>query len=651
MPNVAMRPDSGLEQRMHAVALDETLQVDADATIVAPAEPSATEDSRDAEKTASSWSSEPSRLPRISLGAIGSERVTQVSASSPPDIRFLKILGEGGMGRVHLANQSSLRREVAVKTLKEGANRHAHDALLSEARVTGFLAHPGIIPVHSLGLDEDNNPVLVMKRIEGVPWKELIDDGNHPGWSYWDTRTGTRLEVHLQIMMKICDAIHFAHDQKIVHRDIKPENVMLGHFGEVYLVDWGLALPMEGEQSQYLVGTPAYMAPEMALGGKIDARTDVYLLGATLHEVLTGQYLHTGGTLGEILKHAVTSEPYDYGDKVPTELSALCRLATHKDSGERPASAADFRQALADYLSHRQSVEVSSAALVRLELAEATRADATLGPKERAYDLGSHCAEARFGFQEALRTWPENEAASHGLESCLELLVETHLLRRDPVGAQAQLRVMKAPSEALLKNVSDLESELANEERDRERLQNMDKELDESLGFGERFGAFALFAVSTSGIAIWLLLVGAEHTLSNRDSVVIVAGIFVVASGILIRGRRKLLANTFNRRLVAFAMTCIFGMAINRLLGWQLHVPIRQVLIGDSLLLSACAFISGYTISAWIKWMTPVLVAGAVLMAFVPSSHPPMIFSVSLVLTVAVGGLAWWLEAHRKRTE
>lgn len=662
MLGVAQPSDNGLVQRMRAAALDATMQVEAGETIGVRPPPSAATGEGDksragksgadnAEKTASADDTGHHSLPRISLGAIGSQAAPSAGSAASPDLRVLRILGEGGMGRVHLATQNSLRREVAVKTLKDGANRHAHAALLSEARVTGFLAHPGIIPVHSLGLDENDKPVLVMKRIEGVPWKELLDNPQSADWAHWESRSGDRLEVHLQILMKICDALHFAHSQRIIHRDIKPENVMLGLFGEVYLVDWGLALSLENEVANELVGTPAYMAPEMATGAAVDHRTDVYLLGASLHEVLTGNYLHTGTSLHQLLAHAASSAPFAYESTVPTELAELCAQATARDPSQRPQSAEEFRLALADYLSHRSSIAVSNAALERLAAAEATRADASMGPQERAHYLGSHCAEARFGFQEALRAWSGNEAARRGLQQSFALSVEAHLLRRDPIGALAQLQSMEEPPAALREKIDLLTSELDRELKERERLQHLDRELDQTTGFAARVGAFVLITVATAGMSIGLLVTGKGETLTNADTLIIVCLMLGVAGVVLTLKRRKLFANTFNKRLVAFAMISIVGMLINRLLGYQLETPVRQVLLGDMLLVAACTAMGGFTIIGWIKWMTPVLLAGAVVMALMPTWSAPTIFSTFDCLALLVGGLAWLVQARRKSAD
>src|SRR5262249_2783401 len=155
--------------------------------------------------------------------------------------------------------------------------------LLTEAVITGSLEHPSIVPVHALGCDDAGRPVLVMKRIEGVCWRGMARDEHPPGWAAIDAAGGGRRTAHVANLMAVCNAMHFAHRRGVVHRDLKPGNVMIGSYGEVYVVDWGIAARIEaGPSPVALVGTPAYMAPEMVWGEahRVDARTDVYLLGA-----------------------------------------------------------------------------------------------------------------------------------------------------------------------------------------------------------------------------------------------------------------------------------------------------------------------------------------------------------------------------------
>jgi serine/threonine-protein kinase len=217
-------------------------------------------------------------------------------------------VGQGGMGAVWVAFQRSLEREVAVKVPRIGGDPLTTNALLKEARVAGNLEHPHIVPIHVLGVDSDGCPVLVMKRIEGQTLATLIEQEDHPAWPTLVERHGDRDGALLEVLMRVADALQFAHTKGIVHRDVKPENVMVGLFGEVYLLDWGIAHRI-GQPTTEIVGTPGFLAPEMldpALG-PVDARTDVYLLGATLHAALTNTQRHVGSTLAEVFDAALHS--------------------------------------------------------------------------------------------------------------------------------------------------------------------------------------------------------------------------------------------------------------------------------------------------------------------------------------------------------
>ena len=183
---------------------------------------------------------------------------------SGPDLRLKEELGRGGMGVVNLAWQASLERDVAIKQVR----RDASVGLLREARIMGALEHPNIIPVHALGLDRDGRPVMVMKRVSGVVLHELLADPTH---GHWDKiLAADPLSRKVRVLMEVCQALHFAHARGVLHRDVKPDNVMVCNFGEVYLLDWGVAAHL-GEGGQLttgaVVGTPAYMAPEMARAG------------------------------------------------------------------------------------------------------------------------------------------------------------------------------------------------------------------------------------------------------------------------------------------------------------------------------------------------------------------------------------------------
>jgi serine/threonine-protein kinase len=245
------------------------------------------------------------------------------------------------------------------RLVPEASGEEAIRALVQEARVTGSLEHPNIAPVHALGADAHGRPVMVMRRIHGTPWSALLRDKQAPDWA----PAGDALAGHLEILLQVCNAVWFAHSRGIIHGDLKPDNVMLGAYGEVYVVDWGAALSTREDDPRGLpwagavrtvTGTPAYMAPEMiGLGAAISVRTDVFLLGAVLHEMVTGAPPHAGASMYDAMKTAFVARPLAYAPSVPAELAAICQRAMASDPADRFPDAHALRGAVAAYLDVR----------------------------------------------------------------------------------------------------------------------------------------------------------------------------------------------------------------------------------------------------------------------------------------------------------
>ncbi len=281
------------------------------------------------------------------------------------DYHLLQVIGKGGMGVVYSAKQSSIDRVVAVKMLKQGdeENLSRRRLFLQEAVVTADLDHPGIVPVHELGHNEEGTLFYSMKKVAGQTWRDVI--GKKPD------------EENVELLMRVADAVAFAHSRGIVHRDIKPENVMLGRFGEVWLMDWGLAQPTPeyGKTAlttkQQMGGTPAYMAPEMAYGkDRIGPLSDIYLLGATLYQIVAGFPPHRGKTVMKCLLAAARNEI------VPTDQTgglvdvAIKAMATSPE--DRYQTVEEFQEAIREWISHRESEAIAASASEMLEAATVT---------------------------------------------------------------------------------------------------------------------------------------------------------------------------------------------------------------------------------------------------------------------------------------
>ncbi|MHC5081134.1 MAG: serine/threonine protein kinase, partial [Planctomycetota bacterium] len=276
-------------------------------------------------------------------------------------------IGRGGMGAVVEAEDLELRREVAVKVLLPTArdDEAVEARFVEEAQVQGQLEHPNVCPVHGIGRDRDGSPYFAMKRVRGKALDNVIEDYHEKG-----EPTLSRL---IEIFLKVCDAMGFAHSRSVIHRDLKPANVMVGEFGEVLVMDWGLAKiagredtrekqltvktdRSEGESGSLMtldgavLGTPAYMPPEQADGKiqKMNERSDIYSLGAILYEILAGVPPFSGDpykVLYKVIEGEVLppSRQEGLGHPVPRELEAVVLKAMAKRQGDRYANVKELR--------------------------------------------------------------------------------------------------------------------------------------------------------------------------------------------------------------------------------------------------------------------------------------------------------------------
>lgn len=287
-------------------------------------------------------------------------------------VSLLGTLGEGGSAIVRAGEQRSLQREVAVKQPRTDQSRRL---LVREARIAARLQHPNILPVHDIVRDEDGSPLILMKRIQGETWTR------------WMPRHG--LDENLAVLLQVCQAVAFAHSRGILHRDLKPDNVMIGAFGEVVLLDWGLACRTElldegwipaAVTQRHVAGTPSFMAPEMlgepdlargrgfpledlAPAGPLTERTDVFLLGGLLYAVLSGRPPHIGLDV-----HSVVASAWRCRIEPPVGPEGLVEIAMRalsRDAAQRFASAEAFRDAIQGHLDRRNAVGAAELALGR----------------------------------------------------------------------------------------------------------------------------------------------------------------------------------------------------------------------------------------------------------------------------------------------
>lgn len=291
---------------------------------------------------------------RITPSPVSLDLPSRVLTDDQPRYEPRARLGRGGMGEVQLCLDRRIGREVAMKLIRPEvvADEVVRARFEREARVQGQLEHPSVVPVHDLGIDAQGRVYFTMKRVRGRTLADIIDrqrDGHAP------TIAGYSRRRLLGAFAQLCLGVAFAHSRGVIHRDLKPDNVMLGDYGELHILDWGIATLLEAVRSTdergdtgavdadldeshrthegEAVGTPGYMAPEQVLGHQVDERADVFALGALLFEILTHVPLVPFGPMEQM--HAATLRGVDARPSrrrpdadVPPELEAICVKAT-----------------------------------------------------------------------------------------------------------------------------------------------------------------------------------------------------------------------------------------------------------------------------------------------------------------------------------
>jgi eukaryotic-like serine/threonine-protein kinase len=505
-------------------------------------------------------------------------------------------LGEGGMAIVHLAVQRSLGRKVAVKTLRPGQHSPQSAArLLREAWTTGAVEHPNVVPVHDVSVDAAGMPIIVLKRIEGRGWDTLMFDAAAVG----DLR-GARdlLEWNLRVLLAVCAALSAAHARGIVHRDVKPENVMIGAYGEVYLVDWGIAVSvaedpsgrfMLAREATEMAGTPVYMAPEM-LGGpdpRIDARTDVYLLGAVLFHVLAGRAPHDHENFRDVLKSVIASDCRPPAE-APEELAQVCRRAMHVSPDERYPSVDRFRHAIEEFLRHRGSLLLTAEADANVDELAALLGAADGAERARAY--GRYGA-ARFGFLEALRAWPDNPVAHDKLVAAATRMVDYELSQGAPEAAEALLADLDTPLPELVARVALLKKEVLAKRARLEKLARIGESHDVAKGSRTRLVVTLIAGVlwTVSPIAVHSLVEGANAYANMRWFILAQVA---VAFALGIWARESMTATVVNRQLLAAVMIMFAAVLAAQIGGQILRLPPSTIWLMYTLVWATMAALS-----------------------------------------------------------
>ncbi len=547
-----------------------------------------------------------------------------------------KTLGQGGMGVVRSALQRSIGRQVAVKMVMRDGDDVTAIELMREATVTGRLEHPSIVPVYALGRDKAGRPAFVMKRIEGRPWSEALDADRPrlPG-------DRERLAHHLGVLMQVARALAFAHARAIVHRDVKPDNVMLGEFGEVYLVDWGLAvctgddplLPRAADVCT-IAGTPGYLAPEMAAaeGAAIDARTDVYLLGAVLHEIIAGAPPHLSATLEDTLALALRGEPPRYFDAVPDELAAIAARAMSLHPDDRFAGVEAMRAALASFLDHASSRELCAAGERRAGELERAIAGQT-GEPHRLF------TEARFAFEQALGVWPDNERARALRRRLIERMARYELGRENRDAAAAL--IAETGNEELEAGLAELDRILAGRRAELEALIERDADRDVAVRADDR-RRFALLLAALV-VVVTAAMSAVQFLGAPFGYPVLILGNAVMLSAVALAWRAiaRRPVHDVTRRFIGSVGAVMTFLGLHLVIALLVDMPFSHGFALTLLLIAVGTSVGGATLHRWFFLSSALYLCGFVAMEAWPGVAIAT-FAFFQMLGFLSMALVWW---------
>ncbi|MCU0697276.1 MAG: serine/threonine protein kinase [Myxococcaceae bacterium] len=551
-----------------------------------------------------------------------------------------RVLGRGGMARVLLARQLDLGRDVAVKVVKEPGNASLTQRLLKEARLTGALEHPVIVPVHYLTTDEAGDVQVVLKRVEGEPWSALKDDAEAVR-----ARFGAELfDWNVRVLIAVCGALGFAHERGVIHRDVKTSNVMVGRHGEVYLVDWGLGglltpdetglLPWVGEAMG--AGTLAFMAPEQFPGARhpLSAATDVYLLGGVLFELLTGTPPFPGRS-SVADGGAMEPPPPRHVSASLEPFLSIARRALEPEPARRFPTAADFRLALEQGLKRRDAERLADRAEQLLASADGYRDAGARSEASRA------ATEAAFTLRLARESGADAARVDRLEERHVRSQVEAALADGRPAVAAQVLSSHGRPVPALA-----LKVKAATEEAS--RREQLGRELDPALGRRRRVWFVFTFAVQSTVFYTARLVFPQLYT--GRWALVVSSAIFLAAFlGLMFVFRDVVRISRLNRHMAQLIIVLTAGQVATRAATAALDLP-RNVGAAVELPVLLTTLLAGAVTLHWSYGVGAFVCVLGQVAALVWPGSAQLIFFLSALGAIISVGIVWagWLRHHER---
>lgn len=498
-----------------------------------------------------------------------------------------RLLGEGGMGRVITGLQASTGREVAIKEVKEGlTSKSITRRLLQEAWITGLLEHPNIVPIYTIEANEDGLPMILMKRISGRTWSEYIQN---PDLIPNASSKNDQLKWHLHILSEVGLAMQYAHDKGIIHRDLKPDNVMIGEYGEVYVLDWGIAVAIDDRYESWIprandlkgiAGTPAYMAPEMLQGGELSIQSDLYLLGAILWEIVEGTAPHQHTPLAE-LKTSIQHFQPTPSTECPNFIRPLLKRTLQANPNARLVSTTEFVQQVsnAQHLLDVQKIIDS----VYEELNGLNRALTSTETSRKV--IYAHFIGARFGINQIPASLNVSNLIDSYQNSVLALC-RWELDANRPTSAELLLTDMKSPPKSLIDEIDQAKTLI---QAEKERLRLMDIDQSETIGIKTRAFVLILSIMGWMSFPIWQLLTEIEFTYTHLFIQTVLIQIWMLGIGFW--ARDSLSATEVNRRTFSILLGEPLFHTVSDLCaysaGWEAHDAwVLRFVVWNTMLLS-----------------------------------------------------------------